>query len=119
MTACARPNGGSNGSDVLMVIGESSDSTATWPWERPSTTVTTKDAIGARGHHGPGEQFGPCAVKLSERARAILQGFPDGWVFKGKTKRSRGRQIGMAMPPPLAEAVARSVLDQLAAWRNE
>lgn len=31
------------------------------------------------------------------------------WKFVGATKGSRSQQIGMAMPPPLAEAVARSV----------
>ncbi len=54
----------------------------------------------------------PDAVVLTERAAAILQGFPDDWLFQGKTKKSRWSQIGQAMPPPLAEAVAR----QIAAW---
>lgn len=43
------------------------------------------------------------------RAGAILQGFPEGWRFEGKTKSARWAQLGMAMPPPLAAAVARSV----------
>ena len=41
---------------------------------------------------------------------ATLQGFPETWVFCGKTKASRSAQIGMAMPPPMAEAVARSIV---------
>lgn len=45
----------------------------------------------------------------AQKAAAILQGFPDGWRFEGKTKASRWSQIGQAMPPPLAEAVARSI----------
>jgi len=49
------------------------------------------------------------AIKLSERAGLILQGFPDGWHVAGKTKRSRWSQIGQAMPPPLAHAVATSI----------
>lgn len=32
-----------------------------------------------------------------------------GWHFAGATKRARWSQIGQAMPPPLAEAVARSI----------
>lgn len=51
----------------------------------------------------------PNAVLLSERAKAILQGFPEGWHFSGQTKGSRHAQIGMAMPPPLGEAVARRI----------
>ena len=48
------------------------------------------------------------------KAAAILQGFPPGWVFHGATKKSRWSQIGMAMPPPLAEAVGRSIVRAMA-----
>jgi|HubBroStandDraft_1064217.scaffolds.fasta_scaffold56191_4 site-specific DNA-cytosine methylase len=44
--------------------------------------------------------------------RRLRQGFPESWVFFGKTKASRWSQIGQAMPPPLAAAVASSI----AAW---
>lgn len=57
----------------------------------------------------------PGAIKLSEKAAAILQGFPPGWVFAGKTKRARWAQIGMAMPPPLAEAVGRAIVRAMSA----
>jgi site-specific DNA-cytosine methylase len=36
------------------------------------------------------------------------------WVFHGKTKGSRNAQIGMAMPAPLAEAIARSIAEWFA-----
>lgn len=102
-TQTARASGGHAGAQLL-----------TWPWDRPSTTVTTRTAIGASGHHENGGQFGPGSVKkLSERARAILQGFPAHWQFHGATQKSRCGQIGKAMPPPLAEAVARSMIDQM------
>lgn len=52
---------------------------------------------------------GPNAIKLSEKAASILQGFPESWVFVGRTKRARWAQLGMAMPPGLAEAVGRSI----------
>jgi len=52
----------------------------------------------------------PNAVILSEKAAAILQGFPPRWKFAGKTKKARWSQIGMAMPPPLARAVATSIV---------
>lgn len=84
-------------------------SAITWPWCRPATTVTAHDTIGPPGHHTAGVRMMPDAVVLSERAAAILQGFPERWHFAGQTKASRWAQIGMAIPPPLAEAVARCV----------
>lgn len=93
---------------------------APWLDERPSTTVTTdrNGRIGSPGTNvrkagAEGKHYYDNAIVLSEVARARLQGFPDGWVFSGKTKKSRNAQIGMAMPPPLAHAVA----DAIARWR--
>jgi DNA (cytosine-5)-methyltransferase 1 len=84
-----------------------------WPWDRPATTVMSDPRIPPPGHHGTSFLTGANAIVLSERAAAVLQGFPDGWTFEGKTKRSRWAQIGMAMPPPLAAAVAQSVAEAL------
>jgi len=82
-----------------------------WPWDRPCTTVHSdpNGRIAPPGEHKQSRLSGPNAIKLSEKAAAILQGFPPGWVFSGKTKVSRWSQLGQAMPPPLAEAVARSM----------
>jgi len=89
-----------------------------WPWDRPATTVTARAGLAPPGHHD--ENFAilslPDAIILSERAAAILQGFPDpgagGWRFCGATKKARWSQIGQAMPPALAEAVARAIVEQ-------
>jgi site-specific DNA-cytosine methylase len=90
--------------------------TMTWPWDRPSTTVCAGiDKIAAANEHAG--HLGPNAIKLSEKAAAILQGFPEGWTFAGETKRARWSQIGQAMPPPLAEAVGRSIVAQMAKAR--
>jgi site-specific DNA-cytosine methylase len=91
-----------------------------WPWDRPSSTVTAdpNGRIAPPGHMEWGTAEGgstlsmPGAVVLSERAAAILQGFPDGWHFAGATKRSRWSQIGQAMPPALAHAVALAIVRQ-------
>jgi site-specific DNA-cytosine methylase len=100
-TIGARSRG--NGSSVLE-----------WPWNRPATTVTARPGLAPPGHHD--ENFAimslPDAVQISERAAAILQGFPESWVFIGETKRARWSQIGQAMPPALAAAVASSVVEQ-------
>jgi site-specific DNA-cytosine methylase len=71
--------------------------------------VQSDPRVAPPGHHETSIRSVPNAIVLSERAAGILQGFPDGWTFAGKTKRARWAQIGMAMPPPLAEAVGRSI----------
>lgn len=87
-----------------------------WPWDRPATVVHADDRIAPPGHHEDhaGRSM-PNAIAVSERAAAILQGFPDGWTFAGETKRARWSQIGQAMPPPLAEAVGRAIARQMRA----
>jgi len=73
--------------------------------------VTTRDFVSPFGRCGrDGEAQSANAIKLSERAATILQGFPESWHFAGKTKRTRWSQLGQAIPPPLAEAVARSIV---------
>lgn len=51
-------------------------------------------------------------VKLTVAQMALLQGFPADWVFSGR-KTSAYRQVGNAFPPPVAEAVGRSIADAL------
>ena len=92
------------------VPGPRSRKSLTWPWDRPATSVTTRDALAPPGHHGHSEQFGPNCIVLSEKAAAILQGFPEDWVFSGRTKKARWSQIGQAMPPALAHAVAGGIV---------
>lgn len=100
-TVTARDRGG-QGANVLA-----------WPWERPSTALCARETLappGRNGRAGTSQDTAPGAVKLSERAAAILQGFPDHWAFCGETKKSRWSQLGMAMPPPLAHAVASAIM---------
>ena len=59
------------------------------------------------------------AIVLSERAAAILQGFPDGWRFCGETKSARWSQLGQAVPPAVAEAIGRAVREQMQAAASE
>ena len=46
--------------------------------------------------------------RLTVKMAALLQGFPPDWEIVGK-KTHAYRQVGNAFPPPVAEAVARSV----------
>jgi hypothetical protein len=88
---------------TITVAGRGHTARLEWPWDRPSTTVYEDERLAPPGRR-PAEGIGsvmssPNAIVLSERAAAILQGFPDGWLFAGATKKARWSQIGMAMPP--------------------
>ena len=83
-----------------------------WPWDCPATTVTSDDRIPPAGHHDG--SYMSHGIKLSERARLILQGFAEDWKLLAPTKTGRSSMLGQAMPPPLAEAVARSIAAHIA-----
>lgn len=57
--------------------------------------------------------------RLTVRMVARIQGFPDDWHFTGR-KTAAYRQVGNAFPPPVAEAVGRSIAQmfELAAHRT-
>ncbi|WP_055716527.1 DNA cytosine methyltransferase [Streptomyces torulosus] len=50
--------------------------------------------------------------KLTVEQSAVLQSFPDDWIFAGK-KTARYRQIGHASPPPVGEALGRAIAEAL------
>lgn len=94
----------SNGREVWMVNGP-----RRWPFERPATTVNSKDVLGGPGHRdmgpeGPHFQDSPNAVRIELHEAAVLQSFPADYPFRG-TKTARFRQCGDAVPPTLASAV--------------
>lgn len=47
--------------------------------------------------------------KLTLKMTALIQGFPEDWVFEGK-KTPAYRQVGNAFPPPVARAVGESII---------
>jgi DNA (cytosine-5)-methyltransferase 1 len=77
-------------------------------WDKPAPTITAMFDNFTRGRFGhPSENR-----NITNREGARLQSFPDSFVFLG-TQKSVARQIGNAVPPKLAEAVARSILAHL------
>lgn len=54
--------------------------------------------------------------RLTVRMVARLQGFPDDWQFAGR-KTAAYRQVGNAFPPPVAEAVGKSILAAISTRR--
>ncbi|MDR1639335.1 MAG: DNA cytosine methyltransferase [Clostridiales bacterium] len=50
--------------------------------------------------------------KLTVQMAALIQGFPDDWMFAGK-KTAAYRQVGNAFPPPVAKAIGGAILKAL------
>lgn len=93
----------SNGS---LTMGDSSHrSFKTLAWDKPSITV----AYGHREVHvHPG-----CHRRLSVHEAMLLQGFPSEYELIGSLS-SQIDQVSEAVPPPMAEAVAKSISELVA-----
>ena len=74
---------------------------------KPAYTITGSGGGGTHVYHWKENRA------LTNRERARLQTFPDNFVFEG-SKESVRKQIGMAVPPRLAEAIFTAVLKTLA-----
>jgi DNA (cytosine-5)-methyltransferase 1 len=77
-------------------------------WDRPSVTIRTEFFKPEKGRYLHPDKDRP----ITHREAARLMGFPDDFVFKGG-KTDIARQIGNAVPPDLARAIARMVKDTL------
>ena len=77
-------------------------------WDRPSITITHYARNPASGRYSHPEQD----RGLTAREAALLQSFPNGFVFMGKSD-DIYRQIGEAVPPFLSAAIATNVLIEL------
>ncbi len=73
-------------------------------WERPAVTIRTEFFKPEKGRYLHPSQHRP----ITHREAARLMGFPDDFEFRGN-KTEIARQIGNAVPPGLAGAVARVV----------
>jgi DNA (cytosine-5)-methyltransferase 1 len=71
-------------------------------WDRPANTITSGCNNPSKGRFVHPDQN----RALSLREAAALQGFPDTFRFYGE---SISRQIGNAVPPPLARAIAEAL----------
>ena len=77
-------------------------------WDKPSITITHYARNPASGRYTHPEQD----RGLTAREVALLQSFPNGFEFCGKSD-DVYRQIGEAVPPMLSSAIAASVLIEL------
>lgn len=74
-------------------------------WDKPSGTIRTEFFKPEKGRYLHPSEDRP----ITHREAACLQSFPEDFRFVG-SKTEVARQIGEAVPPKLAEAVARSVM---------
>jgi DNA (cytosine-5)-methyltransferase 1 len=79
-------------------------------WDRPSVTIRTEFFKPEKGRYLHPIKHRP----ITHREAARLMGFPDDFRFSG-SKTEVARQIGNAVPPPLAAAIARMVKSMLQA----
>ncbi len=77
-------------------------------WERPSVTLRTEFFRPEKGRFLHPEEHRP----LTHYEAALLQGFPNEYLWCG-SKASIARQIGNAVPVPLAAAVAAHISERL------
>ncbi|MDH5179115.1 MAG: DNA cytosine methyltransferase [Gammaproteobacteria bacterium] len=82
-------------------------------WDRPSVTIRTEFFKPEKGRYLHPEQHRP----ITHREAARLMGFPDDFVFLG-TKTRIARQIGNAVPPPLAGSIAKLITGYLTRRRK-
>lgn len=77
-------------------------------WDKPSLTIRTEFFKPEKGRYLHPQAHRP----ITHREAARLQTFPDRFTFEG-SKISVARQIGNAVPPRLAECIARTVASLL------
>jgi DNA (cytosine-5)-methyltransferase 1 len=82
-------------------------------WDRPAFTIRTEFYKPEKGRYLHPEQHRP----ITHREAARFQSFPDDFIFKG-TKIEIARQIGNAVPPVLAKAIADQVYRMWAYTHN-
>ncbi|MCT8334796.1 DNA cytosine methyltransferase [Leptospira sp. 85282-16] len=76
-------------------------------WDAPAPTITTKFFSVSNGRFAHPEQN----RAISLREGAILQTFEHEYIFKGKSIQSIARQIGNAVPPKMAYAIAKQIVN--------
>lgn len=74
-----------------------------------------RGALDLTGEELPAVDGPPAAARVTPEQAATLQGFPAHWAWQG-AKTSRYRQVGNAVPPPLASALVATLLEGARSW---
>jgi len=80
--------------------------------DRPASTLRAQGSVDASGHLGgcsPPSVVTDTVRRVTVSECAVLQGFPVDHPFQGN-KTQQYRQVGNAVPPPVAEALGRAIL---------
>jgi len=101
---CMTPKSQRFKSGALKEGASANRSFKTLAWDRPSLTV----AYGNREVH----VHPNCTRRLSVLEAMLLQGFPKSYRLEGNLS-DQIQQVSDAVPPPVAKAIARSIIEQL------
>jgi DNA (cytosine-5)-methyltransferase 1 len=77
-------------------------------WDKPSPTITTRFVSYSNGRYGHPEQD----RAISLREGAMLQSFPENFIFYSDSQGTVAKMIGNAVPPKLAEAVGKTFINE-------
>jgi site-specific DNA-cytosine methylase len=80
--------------------------------DRPASTLRAQGSVDASGHLGgcsPPSVVTDTVRRVTVSECALLQGFPADHPFQGN-RTQQYRQVGNAVPPPVAEALGRAIL---------
>lgn len=78
-------------------------------WEKPAPTLTTKFFSYSTGRYGHPEQD----RAISLREGALLQSFPENYIFFDASIQRVAKQIGNAVPPKMAEAFGKYFINSI------
>lgn len=84
------------------------------PWDRPAVTITARCRTPSCGRFAHPEQD----RGLSVREASLLQGFPKMFMFEGPFD-DKFKQVGNAVAPPLATALAAHIFSVLSAEKKD
>lgn len=76
-------------------------------WDKPSPTITTRFCSISNGRYGHPDQL----RAISLREGAMLQSFPEDYIFYSESQGIIAKMIGNAVPPQLAALIGEKIIE--------